>query len=131
MAQRFSGREGAYTDYRVRRFGFLGIIALVIHGVVDPLVSYLAIAVLDVGREANPLMAPYFQEGLMVLVLIHLPLYVLVIGCILAYSWLFFRASRVERQWLHRLSLMMWGLIIAWGLILVVNNVFVLVGGLR
>lgn len=130
MARRFTGWQDAYVDYRVRRFGLLGIMALVIHGVVDPLVSYLAIAVFEVGHEANPLMAPYFQEGFVTLVLVHLPLYLLLIGCIIVYSWLFFRASEAERQWLHRSSVVIWGLIIAWGLVLVSNNLLVLVNGL-
>lgn len=131
MARRFSGWRNAYSDSRVRRFWLLGIIALVIHGLLDPLVSYLAIAVFEVGREANPLIAPYFQEGLVTLILVHLPLYFLLIACILFHFWLFLRASETERQWLHRFSLIMWGLIIAWGLILVSNNLLVLVGGLR
>jgi hypothetical protein len=130
MTQIFAAWHDVGDDYRVRRFWILGIIALIIHGVLDPLVSYLAIAVFNVGQEANHLIAPYFQDGPITLLIIHIPLYAFCIGCFFVYTWLFSRGSVSERRQMYVLSLGLWCLIILWGLLLVFNNLLVLVYGL-
>lgn len=122
-----SDLRGALADWRVRRFWGLGLLAVFLHGVLDPLVTYLVVTVREAGTEANPFLAGHLDSGLGGLILVHVPLYVLAFGVLLAFTWLFARASSAEVDRLYRGSLVIWGLIILWGLILVGNNLWVLI----
>lgn len=51
------------ADPRFRRFWYLGLVGLFLHGVADPLVTYLVGAVYGVGIETNRYMGRHPQTG--------------------------------------------------------------------
>jgi hypothetical protein len=114
-------------DYRIKRFWRLGLIAVFLHGVADPVVTYLIVNVYDVGREANPWLATHLEAGGTSFLLIHVPLYVMIFGIFAAFTWLFHRGSGTEKEQIYKISLTLWSLIILWGALLVANNLLVLV----
>jgi hypothetical protein len=114
----------------MRHIWLLGLTALAIHGMLDPLVSYLAISIFDIASEANPLMAPHFQGGIGRLFLIHIPLIILTIIGLWCLTWLFSVGTGSQKRKLYRLSVGLWALIILWGLVVVANNLFVLFEGI-
>lgn len=123
-------REEYAKDYRVRRFWKLGLAAIFVHVVLDPLVTYVAVAVLQVGVESNPWLAQYLSGGGWEFAIIHLPLVVLVSTIFLAYTWLFTRSSDREATQLYLLSVVFWSVILVWGCLVVGNNLAVVLTGI-
>jgi len=119
-----------FSDVRVRRFWLLGLAAVFVHTVLDPLVTYAVVAVFDVGVESNPWLAGYLDQGGWAFAMIHLPLYGFVAVVLCAYTYLFSIASEQEATRLHQLSLLAWSGILLWGLIVVGHNLGVLLNGL-
>jgi membrane-bound metal-dependent hydrolase YbcI (DUF457 family) len=119
-----------FVDPRIRRFWQFGLVGLFLHGVADPLVTYLVGPVYGVGIETNRWLSLYLSEGPVAFVAIHLPLYIFAIAGFCVFTWLFVRASPKERDQLYKLSLIVWGLIILWGVVIVANNLLVLASGL-
>ena len=117
-------------DRRVRRIWALGLLALLIHGLIDPVISYLAIQVFDVADELNPLMAPYFEGSIVDLLLIHIPLFLITITGLILLTWLFSLGTDSQKQQVYRLALAVFSLMILWGLVVVVNNLIVLLQGI-
>jgi hypothetical protein len=66
------------SDRRIKLVGILYATVGVLHGVVDPGISYIGIEILARASEANPSMRGSMQRGLGVFVLTHLPLYLFV-----------------------------------------------------
>lgn len=122
--------RGLFEAHRVRRFWGLGLLALFIHGVVDPFVTYLTVVTFGVGRETNPRLIGPLGDGPVTFVGSHLPLFLVSIAVLCAFTWLFSRASPSETERAYRLSRVVWGLLILWGLLLVANNLWVLATGL-
>jgi hypothetical protein len=118
------------SDPRVRRFWYLGLVGLFLHGVADPLVTYLVSLVYGVGMETNHWLSMYLHRGLIAFILIHFPLYIFTIAGFCTFTWLFARASPEERYQIYKLSTITWGLIILWGMIIVTDNLLVLISGL-
>lgn len=119
----------SFEDRRIKVFWVLGLTALFVHGVADPAVTYFIVNVFGVGAEANPFLAPPLEKGAVPFILIHLPLYAGVCGACASFTWLFSCGSETEKQRLYRLSILIWPLIIVWGVFLVANNLIVLVSG--
>ena len=117
------------TNPKVKVIWILGLVAFAIHGVFDPIISYLAISVFDVATEANPLMAPHLQGSIGDLLLIHVPLVVLTLGGLAMLTWLFSIGTSSQKQQLFQISIGAWTLIILWGLVVVANNLLVLIQG--
>ena len=118
-----------FSDSRVRRFWVLGLAALLLHTVLDPLLTYLAVNVFEVGVETNLWLATYLNQGLFMFTLIHLPLYLGVFLMMGLFTWLFSRASESEATQLYWLSVVIWSGIILWGILIVGNNLWVLLHG--
>lgn len=116
----------SFADHRLRRFWIAGLLAIFIHAVVDPLVTYYAVNVHGVGIETNVWLSEYLNDGWQSFLLIHLPLYLLIFIFFIIFSWLFTLASEPEKQQIYRLTMALWLLIATWGMILVTNNVWVL-----
>jgi len=116
-------------DYRVRRFWTLGLIAMFLHGVADPAITYLIVDVYDVGTEANPWLAAHLSAGAAQFALIHIPLYVVALSVFVTFTWLFHRGSDAERARIHSIAVVLWTLIILWGVVIVGNNLLVLADG--
>lgn len=117
-------------DYRVRRFWKLGLAAVFVHIVVDPLVTYVSVVIFEVGVEANPWLATYLYTGDWAFLTIHLPLVLFVGAVFVGFTWLFSISSGQETKQLYFLSLLAWGGILLWGLLLVGNNLVVLLKGI-
>lgn len=122
--------RNTFADKRVRRFWGVGGVALLLHGIVDPFVTYLAVKVYGVGIEINPWLASALGQGLDTLALVHLPLFIVVFGLFVIYTWLFARASETQAKQIYRISLVGWALIITWGLLVVGHNLVVLLTGI-
>lgn len=122
----FSTWATRFSDSRVRRFWILGLAALLLHTVLDPMLTYLAVNVLDVGVETNLWLATYLNQGLTTFIGIHLPLYLGSLLMMSAFTWLFSRASESEATQLYWLSIGTWSAIILWGILIVGNNLWVL-----
>jgi hypothetical protein len=106
------------------------VVTLLIHGVLDPLTTYLAVAVFETGIETNYWLAGYFQQGVGAVILIHVPLYLLVITSYLSFTWLFIRATPQVATRIYWLAVGCFVLLILWGIVVVGNNVSVLLLGL-
>ena len=117
-------------DNRFRKIWIFGLAGFAINGLADPLISYLAINVLDVATEANPLMAPHLKGSVGELLLIHVPLMVLTVGGLAMLTWLFSIGTSSQKQQLYKISIGAWTLIILWGLVVVFNNLLVLIQGI-
>lgn len=121
-----SAWEDTLTDYRIKHFWMFGLIAVFLHGVADPFVTYLTVNVQGVGTEANPWLATQLQSGMVDFILVHIPLYVMIFGIFVGFTWLFHRGSDSEREQIYKLSLVLWLLIILWGIVIVSNNMYFL-----
>lgn len=65
---------------QLTRLWWLFTVALLIHGVIDPGLTFVLITSTDLVRELNPLIRWGLNEGIGMLVLLHLPLYVVAIA---------------------------------------------------
>ena len=119
-------REEYAGDYRVRWFWKLGVAAVFIHIILDPLVTYIVVVVFEVGAEANPWLATYLNSGNWAFVSIHLPLVLFVGAAFVGFTWLFSISSDRESRQLHILSLLTWSAVLLWGLLIVAHNLAVL-----
>jgi len=117
-------------DYRVRRFWKLGLAAVFVHIVLDPLTTYISVVTFGVGIEANSWLAAYLHAGGWAFVKIHLPLLFFIGAIFIGFTWLFSISSKRETRQLYILSILTWGGIILWGILVVVNNLMVLFTGL-
>lgn len=117
-----------YGDRRLRRFWALGLVAVGLHTVLDPVTTYVAVTVFEAGTEANPWLAGYLAQGAWAFAAIHLPVYLITFGVLGGFTWLYQQASAAEAAQLYRLSLVAWSGIILWGLLVVANNLLVVVG---
>jgi hypothetical protein len=115
---------------QVRRSLCLLGIAVGLHTIVDPALTYLAVIHLEVGFEMNSLMRPWLRAGLIPFILIHLPVYAFSIGAGVTFRWLLQQASGREQMVIYYLSVIGFSGLICWGLALVANNLWILWIGL-
>jgi hypothetical protein len=123
-------RRTSLEAQRIRRSLSVFTVAALLHTVVDPAVTYLAVVHFEVGSELNTFLRPWLHAGLFPFVLVHLPLYALSISGGLALRYLLQRASTRERVIIYYLSLAGFGGVACWGLLLVGNTLWVLWIGL-
>lgn len=117
-------------NQRIKTFWELGAIAVFLHGVADPAITYFAVNVYEIGYEANPLLNGTFREGWIKIFWTHIPLYIISAAVFYGYTLLFQRAGPDEQQQLHRFSQFIWIVLIGWGLLLVLYNLSVLAAGI-
>lgn len=119
-----------FADYRLQRFWMAGLVAVFFHTVADPFVTYFAVNVYGVGMEANPWLSGHLEQGWQSFFLAHIPLYLMISAFFIAFTWLFSLGSESEKQQIYTLSMALWLLIILWGILIVVNNIWVLLTGI-
>ncbi len=119
-----------FADYRLQRFWIAGLVATFLHAVADPSVTYFAVNVYGAGREANPGLSGYLENGWQSFLLAHIPLYLLILACFVAFAWLFSISSESEKQQMYTLGMVLWVIISFWGILVVVNNIWVLLTGI-
>lgn len=100
-------------------------VALVLHGVVDPALTLLALEGLHTGRELNPLL----RRGVAAGIPTFLAMYLVFIGCACSLFWgitqLMQRGTLAEHRRLYRGGVVvLWGMII-WGIGIVLWNLSV------
>ncbi|PSQ21857.1 hypothetical protein BRD04_05750 [Halobacteriales archaeon QS_9_67_17] len=118
--------RGVTVDAKLRRVLGLYAVAVLLHAVFDPAVTYVAVRVVEVGVEANPMLRPHFEAGLFRVVVAHLPLFVL-LGCIGgSIAYLFETATGRERNRLYAVSQALLDGTVLWGLLLVAWNLRIL-----
>lgn len=114
-------------DYKLRRVYLLLGIAWLFHAVGDPVVTFLAVNVLDVAVETNPLLRGPLNQGAVPFALAHVPLFVMGLLVLVMFTILFDYAEGEERTRLYWLTLGGFSVIILWGIALVGWNLFVLI----
>lgn len=120
----------AFQDQRLRRFWGLGLFATFLHGIIDPLVTVISIQFLGIGIESNVWLGRTLREGVGEFTIIHIPLYLVSLSVLTAFTWLFAASSEYEKSQLWKISLIFWALIILWGLLIIGNNIIVMVAGI-
>jgi hypothetical protein len=113
------------TEKEVRRTTILYSIAGLIHGFLDPIITYLVINQ-NLGRETNPLLQPLFEQGLISVFIGHLPLFVILLVCFIFLLYLFNIAEGNARDHLYWISQSALTVCIIWGAILVGWNLNIL-----
>lgn len=116
-------------DRLCRIWGLYGLVVL-LHAVLDPAVSYVAVSVADVAVETNPLLAPAFAQGATAVAVAHLPLVLILVVGFGGLTALFTLASEAETEWLYQFSLPVLGGCTLWGVGIVGWNSWVLLSGL-
>lgn len=114
------------SDGRIKTIAILYFTVGILHGLLDPGISYLGIEVLGKGWEANPIMRASMQKGLAFFVLIHIPLY---LGLFIAYLFTIFLVKREFRKGdktVYYLTISGLMILIGWGLWLNFRNILVL-----
>lgn len=118
-----------WADRRLRHIWLLGGAALLLHGVFDPVVTYLAVIVFESGREGNVWLATYLHRGAWPFLRVHIPLYLGFTAALCGLTWLFTHGSDEEAATVYKIALVGWAGIIVWGLALTANNLVVLLTG--
>jgi len=130
MGSQFLPRHPPSQSQQVRRSLCLLAIAIGLHTVVDPAITYLVVIYLEVGFETTPFIQTRLHAGLFPFILMHIPVYVLSIGAALTFRWLLQQASGREQIAVYYLSIIGFSGLICWGLAIVLNNIWVLWAGL-
>jgi len=112
-------------EQRIQHLSVLWCSAFIFHTILDPVTTYIVVVIFDAGTELNPLIKPWLQDGLRSFFLIHLPLYVLGICGLMILRWLFMQANDFEQLQAYYLSVFVLSGISVWGLLLVLNNLWV------
>lgn len=116
-----SNRWATTQQTRIRHSWWLIIVAFCLHVIVDPALTYLAVAHLDLAREANPFIRYWLTAGTVPFVLIHLPMYVFC-GISLVIVRRLYRSATVREQVImYRLSVVGFSGLILWGILLSLN----------
>jgi hypothetical protein len=126
MAGLSSNRQNGFSDRRLRQIGVLYLLIGLLHGLLDPGISYFAIEILGIGREANPLMRFPMQKGILPFVLAHIPLYT---GLLMGYFstiHLLKKEKNKEGNTVYQLAVIGLTLLIGWGIWINLRNVIVL-----
>ncbi|RLM57007.1 hypothetical protein DVK02_04190 [Halobellus sp. Atlit-31R] len=114
------------TNGRIRRVTVLYCAVGLLHGVLDPGISYVGVEVFEQGWEANPMMRVPMQDGLVTFTLVHIPLYLALLGSYLVTVELLDREPQNGTTAVYRLTLVGLLLLTGWGVWLNVRNLLVL-----
>lgn len=115
-----------FSDNRVKTIAILYFCTWLLHGVLDPGISYIGVEIFEMGYEGNPIMRVPMRQGLGMFILIHIPLY---IGLFLAYVItvdLMKTEFEQGKSSTYLLALVGLSLLIGWGIWLNLNNIVVL-----
>lgn len=115
-----------FRDLRLRRFWKLSGVAIFLHTIADPISTYLAVVVYNVGHEVNPLLATPLNQSLSAFVAVHTPVWMISIGTIAGFVVLFEKSSIEDLEIVVRYGELVWSGLILWGVIVVGNNLYVL-----
>ena len=118
-----------FSDYRFRRLTYLYLIVTWLHGVLDPAISYIGIEIFALGWEANPLMRLPMQSGPVMFLLVHIPLYLVLL---LAYVMMIELLNRELQNGTDTVYHLAFGgliLLSVWGVWLNIRNLLILVSG--
>lgn len=116
-----------FPDERVKIIGFLYLIVWLLHVVLDPGISYVAVELLGKGWETNPLMRVPMQHGLLTFSLIQVPLYLGILIAYVATVYLMKREFERGKSTVYHLAIVGLSIFIIWGLWLNVRNILVLI----
>lgn len=108
----------------------LYLLAFVLHGLADPIVTHLIVNIFDVGVELNPLVRPSLRDGALSFAIAYMPLYLIAGAGLVALSTLYDRANDTDQRRIYRISTVILSLVIVWGLAIVAWNLLVLTRGL-
>lgn len=117
-------------DDRLAHLWQLYVVAFVLHGVADPLVTHAIVNIFDVGVELNPLFRSSLRDGAVSFAIAYVPLYLIAIAGLVALSTLYHRADDSDQGRIYRISTVILNLLIVWGIAIVVWNLWVLTRGL-
>lgn len=115
---------------QIKRSLRLLAVATLFHTVLDPAITYFVVIHFGVGFELNPVLRPWLQAGLFPFIIVHLPVYILSVGGGLAFRRLLQHASGREQVAIYYLSVVGFGGLVCWGVVLVMNNLWVLWAGI-
>jgi hypothetical protein len=125
----FNPLAGTLPD-RLRHLKLLWICAFLLHAVLDPLITYISIRVLDTGYESNAFMRVWLNDGIGSFLLIHIPLFLYGVVGFLLLRWLLKLGNESQQAQVYYLSVGILGGAIIWGGVVVINNMWVLWTGL-
>jgi len=117
------------TSINWRRLWVLFAVGLILHGVIDPIVTYLIVIQTQTGYEANPFLYTMLIQGPLYFAVSHLLLYVIAIGCFAGVMWLLRISSGRARRQVHTLTNVVLIGIILWGVFLVGWNLSIFLSG--
>lgn len=116
------GAEDTPLDTQIRNLGLLFGTVLLLHGLLDPLLTYVIVQVFDVGSELNPILRGGLERGLLPFVLVHVPLF---LGASLLF-WLVTRLMRrgtaQERTFIYTVGVLVLLAMILWGVAILLWN---------
>lgn len=111
-----------------RRLTYLFGVAVVLHALIDPALTYYVGTVGDIGYETNPIIREAMAQGAVALIAIHL---LLIVESSLLYGGLLYLIRRAEPPIAQRLAALLrigCFALILWGLGLVGWNLWIMVG---
>jgi hypothetical protein len=111
---------------RLKHLLILWIGAFFFHAVADPVVTYIAVTLLEAGVETNPFIRGWLNQGIGMFVLIHIPLFILGVVGWMILRWLIKQELKQEQKSVYYLSVIALVVINLWGAILVLNNLWVI-----
>lgn len=111
---------------RLKHLLILWIGAFFFHAVADPVVTYIAVTLLEAGVETNPFIRGWLNQGIGMFILIHIPLFILAVVGWMILRWLIKRELKQEQRSVYHLSVIVLVVINLWGAILVLNNLWVI-----
>lgn len=114
------------TAINRKRLWGLFAVGLVLHGVIDPIVTYLVVIQAQAGYEANPFLRGMLAQGPLYFAASHLLLYAVTTGCFVGVMWLLRISSGRARRQVHALTNIVLVGIILWGILLVGWNLSIL-----
>lgn len=103
-----------------------GAVVLLIHGVADPISTYLAVIHYQVGVEANPVVANALNNGELHFLMFHIPLYVVIGGCLAGFTVIYSKLPEKRRKRLYQYSKYVWWGLICWGTVIVGSNLYII-----
>ena len=121
-----STRLATTQQARIRHSCALLIVAFVLHTIVDPALTYLAVVQFEVAYETNPFMRQWLAAGPIPFILIHVPMYAFCGVALILLRWFYRTATEWEQYVIYSVSMIGFSGLICWGILLAVNGVRVL-----
>lgn len=119
-----------FSERRTRILGYLFLFATILHGVIDPGMTYFAVIILDIGVEVNPVMQWALHKGLLFFAIAHFPLYIFLGITYVITIKLMKENLREGKEIIYYLGLGGGFLICIWGVMIVLIHFWALLVGL-